>query len=234
MHHPTPVPTETDARLERLLSSMEQSQARYHRLERLHRATVAGVLLLCAGVLACGVALYAAGPASAQSAPVSPTPAPVSAQGLADPHWVDEALAPEAAVRSLQGEKGAAVSAWTREKAQMMRNALNAYKETHDPFHAIIIFLGDVQHALSVIPEMRDDMDAMRISMESMRSNMSAMRADMGGIRQVMGNMDAKMGAVPVMATEMQSMNAKIGVMAGGIDSTLGRTGRAMPFWMPW
>jgi len=38
------------------------------------------------------------------------------------------------------------------------------------------------------------------------------------------------MNALPVMAAEMQGMNAKMGIMAAGMDSTMGRAGRMMPW----
>jgi len=44
--------------------------------------------------------------------------------------------------------------------------------------------------------------------------------------------MSGPKSAVPVMATEMQTMNMKMGVMAHGVDTTMGRMGRMMP-WMP-
>jgi hypothetical protein len=45
-----------------------------------------------------------------------------------------------------------------------------------------------------------------------------------------LSEMNAKMSAVPVMAREMQRMNGLMGVMAHGVDSTMGRMGN----WMPW
>jgi hypothetical protein len=38
------------------------------------------------------------------------------------------------------------------------------------------------------------------------------------------------MNALPVMTAEIQGMNAKMGVMAAGMDSTMGRAGRMMPW----
>ena len=52
--------------------------------------------------------------------------------------------------------------------------------------------------------------------------------------------MNSLMNAMPVVATEMQRMNANMsvitanmGVMTHNMDSTMGRMGRSMP-WMPW
>jgi len=48
-------------------------------------------------------------------------------------------------------------------------------------------------------------------------------------MRAEMQVMNATLHALPVMASEMQGMNAKMGVMADGMDSTMGRVGRMLP-----
>jgi hypothetical protein len=52
-------------------------------------------------------------------------------------------------------------------------------------------------------------------------------------MRAEMQVMNAKMNALPVMVSEIQGMNAKMGVVAAGMDSTMGRAGRMLPT-MPW
>jgi len=42
--------------------------------------------------------------------------------------------------------------------------------------------------------------------------------------------MNAKMNAPPFMANEVAGMNAKMGLMAANMDSTMGRAGRMMPW----
>jgi hypothetical protein len=42
--------------------------------------------------------------------------------------------------------------------------------------------------------------------------------------------MNAKMNALPFMANEVAGMNAKMGLMAADMDSTMGRAGRMMPW----
>ena len=78
-----------------------------------------------------------------------------------------------------------------------------------DPASAITVFLRDMSEALKSMPKMAKDMDQMA---------------------QDMAEMNNKMSAVPVMAAEMQHMNALMGVMAHSVDSTMGRMGN----WMPW
>lgn len=60
------------------------------------------------------------------------------------------------------------------------------------------------------------------------------------GMYEQMQVMNSLMNAMPVVATEMQRMNANMsvitanmGVMTQNMDSTMGRMGRSMP-WMPW
>jgi hypothetical protein len=69
----------------------------------------------------------------------------------------------------------------------------------------------------------------MKVALESMPS----MARDMERMRLDMSQMNAKMNAVPVMAVEMAKMNATMRVMGAGVDSTMGRMGRMMP-WNPW
>ena len=39
------------------------------------------------------------------------------------------------------------------------------------------------------------------------------------------------LSSVPIMAEEMRQMNVKMGVMTYGVDSTMGRMGRMVPWW---
>jgi hypothetical protein len=59
-------------------------------------------------------------------------------------------------------------------------------------------------------------------------------------MHQEMQVMNSLMNSMPIVATEMQRMNANMsvitanmGVMTHNMDSTMGRMGRSMP-WMPW
>lgn len=84
-----------------------------------------------------------------------------------------------------------------------------ASAERADPAHMVAVILHDVKDALEAVPHMAEDMQSMAHDMRQM---------------------NAKMSAVPAMAGEMQQMNLKMGVMTYGVDSTMGRMGR----WMPW
>jgi len=73
-----------------------------------------------------------------------------------------------------------------------------------------------------------------------MLSNMATSMEAVPKMHEQMGVMNSLMNSMPVVATEMQRMNASIsviannmGVMTHNMDSTMGRMGRAMP-WTPW
>jgi len=73
-----------------------------------------------------------------------------------------------------------------------------------------------------------------------MLSNMAKSMEAVPKMYEQMEVMNSRMNAMPVVATEMQRMNANIsvitanmGVMTHNMDSTMGRMGRSMP-WAPW
>ncbi|MDZ7752365.1 MAG: hypothetical protein U5S82_11990 [Gammaproteobacteria bacterium] len=78
-----------------------------------------------------------------------------------------------------------------------------------EPGHAIAVILHDLKETLEVMPRIGADMDR---------------------IASIMDQMNVKMNGVPVMAGEMQQMNHKMGIMTYGVDSTMGRMGRMMPW----
>ena len=87
-----------------------------------------------------------------------------------------------------------------------------------EPARAVAVILHDMKEMLEAVPRMAEDTRRMSTDMHQMMTDMH--------------QMNQKISAVPVMAAEMQSMNVKIGIMAHGVDSTMGRAGRMMP-WMP-
>lgn len=78
-----------------------------------------------------------------------------------------------------------------------------------EPGHAIAVILHDLKQTLEVMPRIGADMDRIATTMDQM---------------------NVKMNGVPVMAGEMQQMNYKMGIMTYGVDSTMGRMGRMMPW----
>jgi hypothetical protein len=93
-----------------------------------------------------------------------------------------------------------------------VRRDINRAKDTaFEPAIAIAVILHDMKRMLEAVPRMADDMHRMTGDMHEMNQ---------------------KMSAVPAMAAEMNLMNRQMGVMSHGVDSTMGRMGRMMP-WAP-
>lgn len=69
---------------------------------------------------------------------------------------------------------------------------------------------------------------AIALFISNMANDMSAVPR----MHQEMLTMNARMAALPAMVLEMQAINAKLAVIASSMDSTMGRTGRMLP-WMP-
>ncbi len=112
------------------------------------------------------------------------------------------------------------------EKEQkFLSNYLAAYPD-FDAGATVALFLSQMAESVQVMPDlyaevrwMNDEMRAMNVKMDVL----PAMAADVQG-------MNAKMAALPVLTTEVQGMNVKMSVMAEGMDSTMGRAGRMMPW----
>jgi hypothetical protein len=58
----------------------------------------------------------------------------------------------------------------------------------------------------------------------------AAMADDIHAMNTRLAEMDRKMDALPVLATEVQGMRGQMAIMAAGVDSTMGRAGRMMPW----
>jgi len=84
---------------------------------------------------------------------------------------------------------------------------LSRYMRSHQQFDAgaaVALFLSKMTSSVSAVPEMREEMRVM----------------------------NSHMAAVPAIVGEMREMNAKLSIMTAAMDSTMGRSGRMVP-WMP-
>lgn len=98
------------------------------------------------------------------------------------------------------------------EVMESVRQDVNEAKDKgFEPGIAIAVILHDMKRMLEAVPRMADDMHRMTGDMHEMNQ---------------------KMSAVPAMAAEMNMMNRQMGVMSHGVDSTMGRMGRMIP-WAP-
>jgi len=142
----------------------------------------------------------------------------------AQPGWPHVAPPPIPEPRVVEPEPPLPPAEEFRSRVEALRAELAATDAAQmNPFHAITVVLYDLrevlqenQRALSVLPEM----------VEEMRE----MRGDIGHIAATMDSMDTKLTGVPLMAEEMRRLNINIDIMTTSIDSTMGRMGRMMPY----
>lgn len=98
---------------------------------------------------------------------------------------------------------------------------------------AVTYFLADMSSSVAIMPAMYAQVRTMNEEIRAIDDEMQAMNAKMQALpvltTEVQG-MNGKMSALPVMATDVQGMHAQMSVMAAGMDSTMGRAGRMLPF----
>lgn len=132
------------------------------------------------------------------------TPAMAQTQGLAGP----AAQAAQSVPAPTREELMAMLPADERARLQEFEQKaawVSQYTRTSPQFDAgaaIALFLGNMARAMESVPKMHAEMQVM----------------------------NGKMNALPFMANEVAGMNAKMGVVAADMDSTMGRAGRMMPW----
>lgn len=107
----------------------------------------------------------------------------------------------EALLDRLTAEQRRELERWERD-VTWVSQYMHLSGDRFDPGAMIAVMLARMARAVEAVPEMRTEMQVM----------------------------NAKMNALPVMAAEVQGINGKMGIMAAGMDSTLGRAGRMMPW----
>lgn len=132
------------------------------------------------------------------------TPAMAQTQGLAGP----AAQAAQSVSAPTREQLMAMLPADERARLQEFEQKaawVSQYTRTSPQFDAgaaIALFLGNMARAMESVPKMHAEMQVM----------------------------NGKMNALPFMANEVAGMNAKMGVVAADMDSTMGRAGRMMPW----
>lgn len=81
---------------------------------------------------------------------------------------------------------------------------------------AVALVLSHMSSSVDVMPELYRVVATMADDIHAINSRMAAM--------------DRKMDALPVLATEVQGMRGQMAIMAAGVDSSMGRAGRMMPW----
>ena len=96
---------------------------------------------------------------------------------------------------------------------------LREYVDVSPDFNAgaaVAMVLFDMSRSVEVMPALYRIVAAMGDDMRTMNARLA--------------EMERKMDALPVLATEVPGMRAQMAVMAAGVDSTMGRAGRMMPW----
>ncbi len=212
--------------LNRLSSAMEQVQASYEASQRANRRLRIAVLFL---LVILGVATYQA------LSPLADVLAqlPRIVERLRPP--VMDAEAAEARRKELLAmlpPEGRAEVERFEEERKWLSDYLAAHPD-FDPGATVALFLFQMAQSVQVMPDMYRKVEVMPEAVESMEREMRTMNIKVNALPVLAGDvqgMNAKMNALPALATEVQAMNVKMSVMAAGMDSTMGRTGRMMPW----
>jgi energy-converting hydrogenase Eha subunit F len=200
----------------RVAAAIEQMQTRHDAAQRADRRVRVGFFIATLVIL-CGMAYLTLSPVDQLLTRVFP---PKLAS--TDPE--------AAAVR--RTEMLAALPDEERLKLQRFEQRLGwvtRYLDVSPEFNAgaaVAHVLADMSRSMDVIPDMATQMVAMNQEMRGMSAKLDALP---GMARDVQG-MNEKMNALPVLATEVQGMHVQMSVMASGVDSTMGRAGRMMPW----
>lgn len=206
MPNPNDEMSQTAAAIAGLTAALERMELRYEAARRAERRLRIGLFLVTLLVLA-AAALFAFSSTRDLLNQIAP---PRLAES--DPAAAQErrerllaALPPEELERVRRFET----------QVRLVREYMDASPE-FDTGATVALVLSNMNRSIEVMPEMY-------LAVEAMAEEMRA-------INGRMANMDRKLDALPVLATEVQIMRAQVGVLAAGVDSTMGRAGRMMPW----
>jgi hypothetical protein len=205
---PDPIddPARTAAAIAGLTAALQRFEARYEAARRSERRLRLG-LFLSTLVVVGGAVVMARDMATGFLAQLAP---PRIAQS-------DPASAQQRRERLLAG-----LSAEERARLQEFEAQIRLVREyvdvspDFDTGAAVALILSHMSRSVDVMPELNRAVANMADDMRAINSRMAAM--------------DRKMDALPVLATEVQGMRSQMAIMAAGVDSTMGRAGRMMPW----
>jgi hypothetical protein len=214
MADPTPDPiddpahdgAQTAAAIAGLTAALQRFEARYEASRRAERRLRLGLFLSTLVILA-GVLLLARTATNDFLLQIAP---PRLAQS-------DPAAAEAQKARLL-------VSLPVEERARLQQfeteiRLLREYVDVSPDFNAgaaVAMVLFDMSRSVEVMP--------------ALYRVVAAMADDIRAMNDRLAEMERKMDALPVLATEVQGMRAQMAVMAAGVDSTMGRAGRMLPW----
>jgi hypothetical protein len=189
-----------------LTAALERIEARQEAARRSERRLWLGVLLT-AMVVAGGAAHLTLAPFAGVLERLAPP-----RLAVVDP------VAAEAQREALLASLTPAERAWLDDfehRVSMIRH----YAQVSPDFDAastVALFLGQMSRSVEVMPDLY--------------ATVAEMRDELRAVNDQMRVMNARMDALPVLATEVQAMRGQVGIMAAGMDSTMGRAGRMMPW----
>ena len=205
--------------LNRLSMAMERIQASYEATQRANRRM--RVALLAVLVLL-GVAAYQVFSPLAEVMARAPKVIEKLSPAAIDPE-VAEATRKEL-LATLPPKQRAGFEQF-EEEHRFLTDYLGAYPD-FKPGVTIALFLSQMAESVKVMPAMYDAVRSMEREIGTMNVKVNALPVLANDVQA----MNAKMTSLPMLAGEVQGMNVKMSVMAAGMDSTMGRTGRMMPW----
>lgn len=205
-HDPTDDRAQMAAAIAGLTAALQRFEARYEATRRAERRLRLGLFLSTVAILggAVFVALAATTDFLARIAPpriVQSDPAAAEARH-------------QRLLASLPAEERARLQEFEAE-IRLVREYVEVSPD-FDTGAAVTLVLFHMSRSVEVMPALYHVVAAMADDMR----NMNARLADM----------ERKMDALPVLATEVQGMRGQMAVMAAGVDSTMGRAGRMLPW----
>lgn len=223
-------PSQVVEALNRLSVAMEQLQTRYEVTERANRRV--RIVLVVALILLGMMAYRALSPVAHQ---LSNLPQIIS-QVL--PGVKLERMDPEEAaaerqrlIEVLSPEERARFESF--EEDQQWVSDYIAATDGFNPGATIALFLSNMAESIEVMPDLYAEVRAMTDEVRSMNSEMRTMNGKMNALpvlaTEIQG-MHAQMNSLPVMATDVKGMRFYMSIMAKDMDSTLGETGRMLPW----
>ncbi len=203
----------------RLSVAMEQMQASYAATQRVNRRVRVALLVV---LIVFGAVAYQAFSPLAEVLALAPR----LIEQLGPPAMEAEAAAlkRKELLAGLAPEQRAGFEQFEVEH-QFLNEYLSAYPD-FKPGIMISLFLSQMADSVKVMPDMYEAVRSMEREIGTMNIKVNALPVLATDV-QAMNN---KMSALPVLANEVQGMNVKMSVMAAGMDSTMGRTGRMMPW----
>ncbi len=212
--------------LNRLSVAMEQMQAKYDAAQQAARR--GRLALLAVLILVCAAAYHALSPVAEVISQL-----PQLTEKLR-PRAVDAetAAAKRKELLAMLSPKDRAELERFEEERKWLSDYL-ASDPDFDPGATVALFLFQMAQSVKVMPAMYKEVAAMSSAVDSMNHEVGSMNVKVDAL-PVLANdvhhMGIKMNSLPVLANEVQGMNVKMSVMAAGMDSTMGRTGRMMPW----